>query len=88
MTAEHALDLAREAIRIAILLGAPLLGVALVVGLISGLVQTATQVHEHTLSFVPKLAAVVLTLAAILPWLLARLVEYTGQLIGTISERL
>lgn len=88
MSAEQSIDLTREAIRLCLLLGGPLLAAALVAGLLSGMLQTATQVHEHTLSFVPKLAAVVLALAVALPWLLTRLVEYADQLISTIPQRL
>ena len=88
MSAEHAIDLTREVLRLCLLLGGPLLAAALVAGLLSGMLQTATQVHEHTLSFVPKLAAVVLALLVTLPWLLSRLVDYTDQLISTIPQRL
>ena len=88
MTAEQAIDLVREVIRLSLMLGGPLLAAALVAALLSGMLQTATQVHEHTLSLVPKLAAVVLALAVALPWLLTRLVEFTDQLISTIPQRL
>ena len=88
MGVEDAIDLTRDVLRLSLLLGGPLLAAALVAGLLSGMLQTATQVHEHTLSLVPKLAAVVLALLAAMPWLLARLVEYTDQLISTIPQRL
>jgi flagellar biosynthetic protein FliQ len=88
MSAEQAIDLTRDVLRLCLLLGGPLLGAALVAGLLSGILQTATQVHEHTLSFVPKLAAVVLVLLVALPWLLSRLVDYADQLISTIPHRL
>jgi flagellar biosynthetic protein FliQ len=88
MTAENAIDLTRDVIRLSLLLGGPLLAAALVAGLLSGMLQTATQIHEHTLSFVPKLAAVVLAVVVALPWLLARLVDYADQLIRTIPQRL
>jgi len=88
VTAELAIDLSREVLRLSLLLGGPLLAVALAVGLASSMLQTATQVHEHSLSFVPKLLAVALVLAAALPWLLTQLAEYTGQLITGIPNRL
>ena len=88
MSAEQAIDLTRDVLRLCLLLGGPLLGAALVAGLLSGILQTATQVHEHTLSFVPKLAAVVLALLVSLPWMLSRLVDYADQLISTIPQRL
>jgi flagellar biosynthetic protein FliQ len=88
MTAEVAIDLTRETLRLCILIGGPLLGVALVAGLLASLLQAVTQVHEHTLSFVPKLVATIVAVLAGLPWLLARLVEFTSQLIGNIPHRL
>lgn len=88
MSSEHAIDLTRDVLRLCLLLGGPLLAATLVTGLLSGMLQTATQVHEHTLSFVPKLAAVVLTILVALPWMLAQLVEYADQLISTIPQRL
>ena len=87
MTAEQAIDLTRDSLRLCLVLGGPLLVAALLAGLFSSLIQTATQVHEQTLSFAPKLAAVVLTLLVALPWLLVRVVEYTSQLIGSIPHR-
>ncbi len=88
MAAFDALDLARELVRVCLLAAAPLLMVALVAGLLAGLLQAATQVHEHTLSFVPKLLAVAAAVAVSLPWLIASVAEYTRQLISTIPERL
>ena len=88
MTPELAVDLTREALRLGLLLCGPLLGVALVTGVISSLLQAITQVHEHTLSFVPRLSLTILAILAGLPWLLARLVEFTSQLISSIPQRL
>ena len=88
MTSELAIDLTRETLRLCLLIGGPILGVALLAGLIASLLQAVTQVHEHTLSFVPKLAATIVAVLAGLPWLLARLVEFTSQLIGNIPHRL
>lgn len=88
MTSDVAIDLTRETLRLCLLIGGPLLGVALVAGLVASLLQAVTQVHEHTLSFVPKLAATIVAVLAGLPWLLARLVEFTSELIGNIPQRL
>ena len=88
MSAEHALDLTREALRLCLLLAGPLLAAALVSGLLCGILQTAFQVHEHTLSFVPKLVAVAIVLIAIMPWLFTRLVEFAHQLISEIPQHL
>jgi flagellar biosynthetic protein FliQ len=88
MTPELAMDLIRELLRLCLLLAGPLLAVALFAGLVSAVLQAVTQVHEHTLSFVPKALAVLLALVIGFPWLLARLSEYASQLIGNIPERL
>ena len=77
-------DLARDAIVIAMLLAAPLLTVALLVGLMISVIQTMTQVQEQTLSFVPKLIAVGATMLVALPWMLQLLVEYTANLLRSL----
>ena len=88
MTVDHVLDLAREALWLTLMISAPLLAAGLVVGLVIGIVQAVTQVQEQTLSFVPKIIAIILTLAAIMPWLLTHLLEYTSALIRGIPSSL
>jgi flagellar biosynthetic protein FliQ len=88
MGPEHAFDLTREALRLCLLLAGPLLAATIVCGVLSGILQTAFGVHEHTLSFVPKLVAVVAVLIAAMPWLFTRLVEFAHQLISGIPQRL
>jgi flagellar biosynthetic protein FliQ len=73
-------DLARNAIIVALLVGAPMLAVALIVGLLVSIFQTVTQIQEQTLSFVPKLLAVAVTFLLALPWVLQLLVKYTTEL--------
>jgi flagellar biosynthetic protein FliQ len=70
-------DLGRQALWMTMLLSAPLLGVALIVGLVIGILQAATSINEMTLSFIPKLIAMGLTLALIGSWQLTTLVDYT-----------
>ena len=55
-------DLGRESLYVAVLIAAPMLGIALAVGLLIGIVQAATSINEMTLSFIPKLAALVIVL--------------------------
>jgi flagellar biosynthetic protein FliQ len=88
MNSQDAVDLGRQAVSVALLLGGPVLGVALLVGLIVGLLQAATQVHEQTVSFVPKLVAVVAALALMLPWLIDQMVQYSHDLIANIPHTL
>ena len=77
-------DLGRQALWMTMLISAPLLGVALVVGLIIGIFQAATSINEQTLSFIPKLVALGLTLAILGGWMINTLVDYTRVLFGCI----
>jgi flagellar biosynthetic protein FliQ len=76
----------RQALEMALMLAAPMLLVALMIGLLVGVFQAATQINEMTLSFIPKLlgTAAVLLLAG--PWMLKELVGYTRQLIESIPS--
>jgi flagellar biosynthesis protein FliQ len=86
MDAQSAIDLGREAIWISLYLGAPVLVVGMLVGLLIGLLQALTQVQDQTVSFVPKLVAMILVLSLCLPWLLQRLVDYSHDLIANIPR--
>jgi len=72
------------ALEITLMLAAPLLLVALVTGLIVGAFQAATQINEMTLSFIPKLIAMAVTLVVAGPWMLKVLVSYTRELFESI----
>jgi flagellar biosynthesis protein FliQ len=78
----HALviDLARNAVMLALMLAGPLLLVSLTVGVIVSLLQAVTQIQEQTLSFVPKVFAVMLTFLLALPWMLQIMIRYTTEL--------
>jgi flagellar biosynthesis protein FliQ len=80
MTYSMVLDLAREALWVALLMAGPLLAVALFVGLAVGILQAVTSVQEQTLSFVPKLFAIGLAFLFLLPWMVQRMVQYTIEL--------
>ena len=86
MTPEFVMTLGRTALETTVLMAAPLLFAALVVGVLIGIVQAATQINEMTLSFVPKLGALVLTLLLAGPWLLRVLVDFTHRLITSIPS--
>lgn len=74
------LDLARDALTLALMLAGPLLGVALVTGLLVSLIQAVTSIQEQTLSFVPKLFAVGVTFLILLSWMLQSLMKFTTEL--------
>lgn len=78
------LDLARNALVTALLLAGPLLGAALVVGLLISVVQAVTSIQEQTLSFVPKLFAVGAVFLVLLSWMLQLMMQYTTELFRAI----
>jgi flagellar biosynthetic protein FliQ len=77
-------DLGRQALWMTMLICAPLLGIALVVGLLIGIFQAATSINEQTLSFIPKLVALGITLSVFGGWMINTLVDYTKVLFGRI----
>lgn len=77
-------DLARQAMLMALMLAGPMLMAALIVGLLVSVLQAVTQIQEQTLSFVPKLVVVGLVFLIGLPWLLHTAVKYTAQLFRAI----
>jgi flagellar biosynthesis protein FliQ len=88
MNPQDAIDLGREAVNLALVIGAPMLVTGLVVGLAIGLLQAITQIQEQTVSFVPKLVAMVLVLSLTLPWLIQQMVQYSHDLITNIPNTL
>ena len=82
------IDWSREALRMALLLGGPPLAAALLVGLLVGICQTLTQLHEPVVAFVPRVVAVLAVILALLPWLLGRWIMFAVALIESIPERL
>lgn len=86
MTPEFVVSLAGEAIKITLLLSAPLLGVGLVIGLLIAILQATTQIQEMTLTFVPKIVLVLLTLLVAMPWMLSKMSSFTSQLIISIPQ--
>jgi flagellar biosynthesis protein FliQ len=84
MTPDTIMTIGSRALEIALALAAPLLLAALVTGIVVGAFQAATQINEMTLSFIPKLIAIALTLAIAGPWMLKMLVGYTRELIVSI----
>jgi flagellar biosynthetic protein FliQ len=77
---DTATDLARQAVMQVLLLGAPVLLVGLAAGLVVGLLQAVTQVHDHTLSFVPKIVAMLIALVVFGPWMMGRITEFATQM--------
>lgn len=84
MTPETVLTIGRQALELMLLCAAPLLLAALVVGLVISILQAATQINEMTLSFIPKLVAMIVTLVIAGPWITQMLVDYIKRLYGSI----
>ena len=80
MTSEYVLYLSRETLSTAILILAPLLGGGLIIGLAVGVFQAVTQIHEMTLTFIPKMAVVGIILLTLVPWFLDILLAFTREL--------
>jgi flagellar biosynthetic protein FliQ len=80
MTADAVLSLARDSSLLMLYVAGPVLGAGLVTGVIVSIFQAVTQVQEASLSFVPKLLAVLLVIAFLGHWMLAQLVGYTVNL--------
>ena len=86
MTAEYVVTLGSEAIKLALMLSLPLLGVGLLVGLFIAVLQATTQIQEMTLSFVPKIVSVLLALLGASPWMLGKISSFTSHLISSIPN--
>jgi len=86
VTQTYVLHLAREALMMVVILSLPALGIAMLVGLIIGILQATTQVQEQTLSFVPKMVAVFVTLIVAAGWLLNIAVKFTTRLYEQIPN--
>ncbi len=86
MTPESVLSLGQEAVKLALLLSAPPLLVALVVGLVVSIFQAATSINEATLSFIPKLLAVVAAFVVAGPWMLEITLDHMRALFTALPQ--
>jgi flagellar biosynthetic protein FliQ len=84
MDSQAVLTLAQNALFLMLMVSAPVLGVVLVVGLLVSLFQAITQIHEATLSFVPKLVAAMIVFAVAGPWMLTTLVDFIRRTLQAI----
>ncbi len=80
MTEQYIITLGRDALYAVLLVSAPLLGASLLIGLLISIFQATTQIQEQTLSFVPKIIAVLVTAVIFAPWMLKILVSFTKNL--------
>jgi flagellar biosynthetic protein FliQ len=80
------MEVSRDALILTLVLSAPMLLGGLVVGIAVGIFQAVTQIHEMTLAFIPKILVMVGILLAILPWMMAKFVDYTIALFDRIPQ--
>ncbi|EQD34137.1 flagellar biosynthetic protein FliQ [mine drainage metagenome] len=80
MTPESVMTLGQQALTLAVVVSAPILLVALGIGLIISIFQAATQINEMTLSFIPKMLGLVLVLVILGPWMISLMVDYIHRL--------
>ncbi len=88
MDIDSAVEITRSAVILTLIVGTPVMGVAMVVGLMISLFQALTQLQDQTLSFVPKILAMVGTLMLIMPWIFGQIVSYTVDLWQSIPDTL
>jgi len=86
MTTDQAIQIAREAMTVTLLLAAPMLGFGLLVGLVVSIFQAVTQINEMTLTFIPKIIAVAAAMAIFMPWMIRTLVDFTTRLITSLPN--
>ena len=86
MNDQFVLDLARQALFVALQLAAPFLIASLIVGLLIGILQSLTQIQEQTLTFVPKLVVIGLVFVIGLPWMLQTIVAYTRAILIGLAD--
>ncbi len=86
MSAGLAIELVNRAVMLVLMVAAPLLITALLVGVLVSLVQALTQIQEQTLTFIPKLVAVAVVGMLSMPWMIRELVEYLTQILNSLPS--
>ena len=86
MTPESVMTMGRQAVEVMLMVSAPLLLVALAIGLLVSIFQAATQINEMTLSFIPKLVGIFVALVLAGPWILSVMIDYMRQMLTSIPE--
>ncbi|KIF82153.1 MULTISPECIES: flagellar biosynthesis protein FliQ [Noviherbaspirillum] len=86
MTPESVMGIGRHAMEVTLMVAAPLLLVALAIGLIVSIFQAATQINEQTLSFIPKLVGIFVALVVAGPWMLSVMLDYMRELFTNIPN--
>lgn len=86
MSTELILQIAQQSVYTILIVIAPVVGIALVIGLVISILQATTQIQEQTLTFVPKIIAVFLSLLVFGAWMLQHVVEFTKHLLESLPQ--
>lgn len=86
MSPDQAVELARGAVMLTLMLSVPIMAVATLAGLLISIAQAVTQIQDQTLSFVPKIILMLVTAVLLLPWSINLVVEYSQNLYGDIAR--
>ena len=86
MTQEMVIEIAEKAIWIVLIVSGPLLAVALISGLIVSIFQATTSIQEQTLSFVPKIVAVLVAIIFFGPWMISQLTSYASDILNNLTR--
>lgn len=86
MTDALAIEIVRKSLFIALLVSAPMLGVALIVGIVVSVIQTATSIQEQTLTFIPKIVAVLFSIIYFGPWMFRLIMDFTIALWSSFPD--
>lgn len=88
MTQEYVTELCRAAVMLSLLISTPILSVAVLVGLSISILQAVTQIQDQTVSVIPKIVVMLLTMVYVLPWMLNMMVDYATELYLHIPDML
>ncbi len=86
MTDTFVIAVAREALLTVLMVSAPMLGIGLVVGLVISIIQATTQINEQSLSFIPKIVAVLVSMVIFGPWMLHTLMAFFTKILGNLNQ--
>ncbi len=86
MSPEAVIEVARQAIKVTLMVSLPILGIGLLVGVLVSLLQAATQIQEMTLTFVPKILSIFVGLLLLLPWIMNNLMGFFLEVVNNIPR--
>jgi flagellar biosynthetic protein FliQ len=86
MTSDFALSLSQESLKVALMVGAPVLGLSLLAGLVVSMFQATTQINEASLQFLPKVLVFLVSIALFGPWMLTTLVEFARRMFELLPQ--